>query len=658
MAAKPHPSASLYVGDLVPEITESKLYEIFNQIGPVSNIKVCRDAITRRSLGYAYVNFNSVVDAERALDNLNNYPIRGKPCRIMWSQRDPSIRKSGVGNIFIKNLDSSVGHKELHDTFSVFGNILSCKVATDENGNSRGYGFVHFESNDAAEKAISKVHGMMIGNMKVFVGRFIPKKEWQKLKENSWTNVFIKNLPPTFTEKDLEELFKPFGEVTSIAVQAEPKPAPTKKETETADSKKTETATKDDDSAAEPKEKDSSATSETDAKPAVRTLYGFVNYKNHDDAVKAVEAMHNKVIDGREIYCARAQKKAERVQELKKKFEQQKLERMTKYQGVNLYIKNLEDEITEDRLKKEFSVFGKIKSIKIMDDGKGTSKGFGFVCFTAPEEAQRAMSEMNGRILNGCLKPLYVNMHEPKEMRRQKLQAQYAARIKSRPQMPPLGQQMPGVGPIPYGPNGPIFYQGPQGFVPYGPGQMVPPRGGARWGPPQPGAQPGAQQGAAPFPNQPVPGNVQNYVMQPNMQRGGHAHGAQQRGGRQATAGQQNGQQGQNRRMQPRGRENQPAQPNGTAPPQQQPVPAQLTPEQQKMLIGEQLYQKIAKKEATLAGKITGMMLEGGFVEDLYHLLENEEALSQKVDEAVKMLKEAQKPEETPAEAKEELATA
>jgi polyadenylate-binding protein len=60
-------STSLYVGDLDVSVTEAQLYELFNQVGQVVSIRVCRDLITKRSLGYAYVNYNIVQDGISSL---------------------------------------------------------------------------------------------------------------------------------------------------------------------------------------------------------------------------------------------------------------------------------------------------------------------------------------------------------------------------------------------------------------------------------------------------------------------------------------------------------------------------------------------------------------------------------------------------------------
>ncbi|KAF5783934.1 putative RNA recognition motif domain, nucleotide-binding alpha-beta plait domain superfamily [Helianthus annuus] len=74
----------------------------------------------------------------RAIDVLNFTAVNGKAIHIMYFHRDPSVRKSGIANIFIKNLDKSIDSKALHNTFCSFSNILSCKIATDGTGQSKG----------------------------------------------------------------------------------------------------------------------------------------------------------------------------------------------------------------------------------------------------------------------------------------------------------------------------------------------------------------------------------------------------------------------------------------------------------------------------------------------------------------------------------------
>lgn len=151
--------------------------------------------------------------------------------------------------------------------------------------------------------------------------------------------------------------------------------------------------------------------------------FGFINYDTPEGAKNAVEKMNETEFFGNRLYVAKAQKRDERKSQLKKQFEEKNM----KFQDSNLYIKNLDDQIDENKLQELFAKFGKITSVKIMRDENEISKGFGFVCFQNHVDAQNAIKELNGFAL--MTKPLYVALAQRKEVRTAQLQAQYSNRL-------------------------------------------------------------------------------------------------------------------------------------------------------------------------------------------------------------------------------------
>ncbi|KAL4271580.1 hypothetical protein GQ457_13G007270 [Hibiscus cannabinus] len=293
-------TSSLYVGDLDLSVTETQLFEYFSQMGQILTVRVCKDMSTRRSLGYGYVNYSNPQDAARALEHLNFTLLNGKPVRIMYSNRDPSLRKSGAGNIFIKNLDKGIDHKALYDTFSTFGNILSCKIATDSSGQSKerdtsitktkfnnvyvknlseslndeelkkifaefgtitsavvmrgsdgkskGFGFINFENSDDAAKAVESLNGK----------KFDDKE--------------------CITDEKLKELFTPYGIITSCKVMRDPS--------------------------------------------GISKGSGFVAFSTPEEASQALSEMNGKMVISKPLYVALAQRKEERRARLQAQFSQ------------------------------------------------------------------------------------------------------------------------------------------------------------------------------------------------------------------------------------------------------------------------------------------------------------------------------------------------
>lgn len=139
-----------------------------------------------------------------------------------------------------------------------------------------------------------------------------------------FTNVYVKNFGGELDKEKLDTLFSNFGPILSSTVMTD---------------------------------------SEGKSKG-----FGFVSFENAENAEQAVIEMNDLELKNSDykLTVCRAQKKSERQAELKRKYEQQKVERMQRYQGVNLYVKNLDDNVDDDMLRQNFESYGKITSAKVL----------------------------------------------------------------------------------------------------------------------------------------------------------------------------------------------------------------------------------------------------------------------------------------------------
>ncbi|KAF8740983.1 hypothetical protein HU200_013677 [Digitaria exilis] len=419
-------------------------------------------------------------------------------------------------------------------------------VATDPyTGESKGCGFVQYENEESAQDAINGLNGMLAGGSKIFVGLHVRRQN----REVKFTNVYIKNFPTEFTDDDLRQEFAPFGEITSAVVI-----------------------------------RHSDGTSK---------CFGFVNFEKQEYAAEAIKNLNGKSINDKVVHVGRAQKKAERQAELKVQFQQGRDGKVEKPQGINLYLKNLDDSINDEKLKKLFEEFGEITSCKITLDSKGRSKGSGFVSFATTEAGHSAINAMNGKMVEN--KPLYVGLHQPKGQRRAMLTVYF-------------GHPTPGQIP-------------PQAAVVFGfPPHLVP------------GMGPGTP-----------------FVMPQNVQRIGARHGAmlpQMYRQQQQMTIHPNANQRVRYMLNARNGAYPPKLPQGFAsvmPSVQQDVSnltsalASASPEEQQQMLGTKLYPLVEHLEPGQAAKVTGMLLEMDKVEIL-NLLESPEALRAKVREAMLVL--------------------
>ncbi|KAH6800468.1 hypothetical protein C2S52_000932 [Perilla frutescens var. hirtella] len=299
-----------------------------------------------------------------ALEMLNHAPLKGKSIRIMWYETDPVARKNNNGNLFVKNLDKSITSARLQEIFSRYGTILSCKVA-EENGISKGFGFIQFGSEGSAIAARTALHEALLEGKKLYVSKFLRKNE-RNGEEVVFRNLFVKNLDEDITAEVLKAKFSEHGKVSNAVII-----------------------------------KDEKGKSKG---------FGFVYFDSHETAKRAMECLNGELLGSKNIVVAKAVKKSE----VRKNFRQ-----MSK--ASNMFSKNLDGSVGDKKSEDLFSGYGTANSAKPFWHGEFIKRFSHFSCPYGTKKALNSLtgSNLDGRTLNVAVAKLKeheaIKLHKPSE---------------------------------------------------------------------------------------------------------------------------------------------------------------------------------------------------------------------------------------------------
>ena len=373
----------LYLTDLpfgigIPDIHEflSNYLDKIILINPDQNP---RNKNNRKPLAIKVL-FKDYESANKCRTEMNLRKLRGKSIRIMWDERDVTIRYNTKNNLFIKGIPKNITPREVYEYFLQFGDISSCKICEDEFGNHNGYGYITYYKIEDAQKAIDESK-----DKKIFDSNNIEISPFQKRNEriiNSYDNrkIYINNIPEKYTREDLEKLCNKYGKVEDCNIFID----------------------------------------------KICKNFGIVQFSSENEAKEALNKLNGKEIDGNILTSKIFQTKYEHKQYLEnstKRINEQNI-------NCNLHIKNIPLTVKEEDLTKIFTKYGNVISARIekskveKKEEKGkfeiVSKGFGYISFDKPESAKNAMEDLDGKFLPGFeswSKPLIIELFMTKKER-------------------------------------------------------------------------------------------------------------------------------------------------------------------------------------------------------------------------------------------------
>lgn len=244
---------NLFVKNLPSNTKPKDLYELFIKYGNIISIKL-KQNINGECLGYGYVNYEDSKSAESALVNLNDMDYNGKRLQVshLYPKKERTVEETEkFPLVLIKQIPETINSEsKLEEIFSRFGQISFCGIISGNDNkinnitllekselSSSGLriGVVLFSNKEDASSAVKSLDQTVVDESGVpFALSLAPinqetlDKLW-KAKQESYKkkyegcNLVIKNIPKEITEKNLFEIFKQYGDIAGARIATEGK---------------------------------------------------------------------------------------------------------------------------------------------------------------------------------------------------------------------------------------------------------------------------------------------------------------------------------------------------------------------------------------------------------------------------------------------------
>lgn len=177
---------NIYVRNFPKSVaSEENLKALFEEFGNINSVFLAKGDDNNLK-GFGFVNFEFHKDAEQAVKVMNDKKIGNRKLYVAAAQTKEERARILAGwvaeqdqpkgqpplngeTVIVKNLPYCTNGTDLRKLFEPFGEIYLTKIAVMNDGKSRGFGFVHFETHEAAHKAVKGMHLTKVGGRRISV---------------------------------------------------------------------------------------------------------------------------------------------------------------------------------------------------------------------------------------------------------------------------------------------------------------------------------------------------------------------------------------------------------------------------------------------------------------------------------------------------------